>query len=92
MSFQNFSELKELDDAKLSEEIVNAKKFLFDMRLKKATRQTFKPHVFVHTKRKIAQLMTIEEQRKEKYKKSAQEAIATSFKSLGLSSFSGGDL
>jgi ribosomal protein L29 len=35
------------------------------MRLKKATRQTFKPHVFVHTKRKIAQLMTIEEQRKE---------------------------
>ena len=35
MSFQNFSELKELDDAKLSEEIVNAKKCLFDMRLKK---------------------------------------------------------
>jgi hypothetical protein len=34
----------------------------------------------------------LEEQRKEKYKKSAQEAIATSFKSLGLSSFSGGDL
>ena len=65
MSFQNFSEFKELDDAKLSEEIVNAKKFLFDMRLKKATRQTFKPHVFVHTKRKIAQLMTIEEQIKE---------------------------
>ena len=65
MSFQSFSEFKDLDDAKLSEEIITAKKYLFDMRLKKATRQTFKPHVFVHNKRKISQLMTIEEQRKE---------------------------
>jgi|TARA_B100000497_G_C7375910_1_gene241500 large subunit ribosomal protein L29 len=65
MSFQSFSELKDLDDVKLSEEIVDAKKSLFDMRLKKATRQTFKPHLFKHTKRKIAQLMTIERQRKE---------------------------
>ena len=65
MSFQSFSELKDLDDVKLSQEIVDAKKSLFDMRLKKATRQTFKPHLFKHTKRKIAQLMTIERQRKE---------------------------
>ena len=65
MSFENFSDLKNFDDAKLSEEIVSAKKSLFDMRLKKATRQTFKPHVFKHTKRKIAQLLTIERQRKE---------------------------
>jgi large subunit ribosomal protein L29 len=65
MSFQSFSEFKDLDDVKLSEEIVDAKKSLFDMRLKKATRQTFKPHLFKHTKRKIAQLMTIERQRKE---------------------------
>ena len=65
MSFQSFSELKDLDDVKLSQEIVDAKKSLFDMRLKKATRQTFKPHLFKHNKRKIAQLMTIERQRKE---------------------------
>jgi large subunit ribosomal protein L29 len=65
MSFQSFSELKDLDDVKLSQEIVDDKKSLFDMLLKKATRQTFKPHVFKHTKRKIAQLMTIERQRKE---------------------------
>ena len=65
MSFQSFSEFKDLDDVKLSQEIVDAKKSLFDMRLKKATRQTFKPHLFKHTKRKIAQLMTIERQRKE---------------------------
>ena len=65
MSFENFSDLKNFDDAKLSEEIVSAKKSLFDIRLKKATHQTFKPHVFKHTKRKIAQLLTIERQRKE---------------------------
>ena len=65
MSFQSFSDFKDFDDAKLSEEIVTAKKSLFEMRLKKATRKTFKPHLFKHTKRKIAQLMTIERQRKE---------------------------
>ena len=65
MSFQSFSDFKDFDDAKLSEEIVTAKKSLFEMRLKKAMRQTFKPHLFKHTKRKIAQLMTIERQRKE---------------------------
>ncbi len=65
MSFQSFSDFKDFDDAKLSEEIVTAKKSLFEMRLKKATRQTFKPHLFKHTKRKVAQLMTIERQRKE---------------------------
>ena len=65
MSFQSFSDFKDFDDAKLSEEIVTAKKSLFEMRLKKATRQTFKPHLFKHTKRKIAQLMTIERQTKE---------------------------
>ena len=65
MSFQSFSDFKDFDYAKLSEEIVTAKKSLFEMRLKKATRQTFKPHLFKHTKRKIAQLMTIERQRKE---------------------------
>jgi large subunit ribosomal protein L29 len=55
MSFQSFSELKDLDDVKLSQEIVDAKKSLFDMRLKKATRQTFKPHLFKKIKIKALQ-------------------------------------
>ena len=65
MPFQNFSDFKDFDDAKLSEEIVIAKKSLFEMRLKKATRHTFKTHLFKNTKRKVAKLMTIERQRKE---------------------------
>jgi ribosomal protein L29 len=31
MSFQSFSEFKDLDDAKLSEEIINAKKYLLSL-------------------------------------------------------------
>ena len=41
MSFQSFSELKDLDDVKLSQEIVDAKKSLFDMRLKKSYSPNF---------------------------------------------------
>jgi hypothetical protein len=34
----------------------------------------------------------LEEKRKQQYRKSAQDAIAESFRSLGLPSFAGGDL
>ena len=41
MAFENFSDLKTLDDAKLSEEIVSAKKYLFETRLKKGNSSDF---------------------------------------------------
>ena len=44
------------------------KKQLFDLRLKKATRQSFKPHLFKHNKRKVAQLLTLESQKKQSIK------------------------
>ena len=31
-------------------------KSLFDLRIKKSTSQTVKPHLFIHAKRRIAQL------------------------------------
>lgn len=65
MTFLNFGELKSLPTDSLTTEIVELKKQLFDLRLKKATRQSFKPHLFKHNKRKIAQLLTIESQRKQ---------------------------
>lgn len=65
MAFLNFSELKSLSNEGLAAEIVELKKQLFDLRLKKATRQSFKSHLFKHNKRKIAQLLTIESQRKQ---------------------------
>jgi ribosomal protein L29 len=45
-----------------------AQKQLFDLRLKKATRQSFKPHLFKHNKRKVAQLLTLESQKKQSIK------------------------
>jgi large subunit ribosomal protein L29 len=68
MAFLNFSELKSFDDAKLNGEILEVKKQLFDLRLKKATRQSFKPHLFKHNKRKVAQLLTLESQKKQSIK------------------------
>nr|BDA99335.1 ribosomal protein L29 [Cryptomonas sp. NIES-3952] len=65
MAFLNFSDLKSLNSESLTAEVVELKKQLFDLRLKKATRQSFKPHLFKHNKRKIAQLLTIESQRKQ---------------------------
>jgi large subunit ribosomal protein L29 len=65
MAFTNFVELKELDDTQVAQSILNCKKELFDLRLQKATRQSFKSHNFKHLKRKISQLLTIERQREQ---------------------------
>jgi len=63
MALSNFQSLKELDDNKIQEIIIESKKELFNLRLQKATRQSFKAHNFKHLKRKIAQLMTLRSQR-----------------------------
>lgn len=60
MSFKNFEELKQLNKDSIQKEIVDTKKQLFELRIQKSTRQAFKPHMFKHLKRKIAQLLTIE--------------------------------
>lgn len=64
MAIVSYSELKELDESQLEQEILATKKELFTLRLQKATRQSFKPHLFKQLKRKIAQLLTLEHQRK----------------------------
>jgi ribosomal protein L29 len=45
----------------IDKEIFLLQKNLFDLRIKRSTNQTNNPHLFIHTKRRIAQL---------KYKKS----------------------
>lgn len=64
MAFTSFEELNKLTDSGISEEILAAKKQLFELRLQRATRQSFKSHSFKHLKRKVAQLLTIESSRK----------------------------
>ena len=68
MAFLALSELKSFDIETLAKEIVNTKKQLFELRLKEATRQSFKPHLFKHNKRKIAQLLTLESEKQQQIK------------------------
>ena len=57
MSLPKYKELNELNNLEeIEKEIFLLTKNFFDLRLKKSTNQAIKPHLFVHTKRRIAQL------------------------------------
>ena len=49
-----------LDDQQIQEEILNIKKILLDFRMKQATRQPVKSHLFKLYKRQLAKILTIE--------------------------------
>jgi len=63
MSLPKISEIRELSDQELAEQILEAKKQLFDLRFQQATRRLEKPHLFKHTRHRLAQLMTVERER-----------------------------
>merc|ERR1711976_503134 len=60
---KKFHHLKTLETAKLDEFIELIERDLFRLRIKKATRQSFKPHEFKDNKRMIAQLLTVRRER-----------------------------
>ncbi|MDH6059264.1 50S ribosomal protein L29 [Chrysosporum bergii ANA360D] len=64
MALPKISEARDLSDEQLAEEIVAVKKRLFQLRLQKATRQLEKPHQFRHARHRLAQLLTVEGERK----------------------------
>ncbi|MEA5571897.1 50S ribosomal protein L29 [Calothrix sp. UHCC 0171] len=64
MPLPKISEARELSDERLAEEILAIKKQLFQLRLQKATRQLEKPHQFRHARHRLAQLLTVENERK----------------------------
>jgi large subunit ribosomal protein L29 len=72
MALPKIQTLEELSDEGLQEEIVAVKKELFDYRLKLATRQVVKPHMFKHAKHKLSQLMTVERSRQVKAQASGE--------------------
>ena len=49
MSLPKIEEILSLENEQLEKEILAAKKYLFDLRLRQATRQSFKPHSFRQT-------------------------------------------
>jgi len=64
MPLPKISEARNLNDEELVAQITALKKQLFQLRLQKATRQLEKPHQFKHTRHQLAQLLTVEHERK----------------------------
>ena len=59
MGLPTFTDIISLSNPELSEAIVETENKLFNLRFKKATRQSFKSHEIKHTKRRLAQLKTL---------------------------------
>lgn len=64
MPFPKIAEFRELSDEQLATEIVKVKQELFDLRILKATGRMEKTHLFKHNRHRLAQLLTIEKERK----------------------------
>jgi large subunit ribosomal protein L29 len=58
MNLPKFNDIKELSNNEISDAIIKTEKELFNLKFKKATRQTFKSHEIKFTKRRLAQLKT----------------------------------
>lgn len=84
MPLPKIEEIRELSDQELSDQIVETKKQLFELRFQKATRQLDKPHQFKHMRHRLAQLMTLERERQlaaSVKKASSSEAASSNSKS-----------
>ena len=57
------AEARKLTDADITEQIENTRRELFDLRFQKATRQLPNPHRFKEARIKLAQLLTIQQER-----------------------------
>jgi large subunit ribosomal protein L29 len=64
MSLSKIADARELSDEQLTQEVLAVKKQLFQLRLQKATRQLEKSHQFRHARHRLAQLLTVEGERK----------------------------
>jgi len=59
MGVPQFTDIISLSNTELSEAIIETENELFNLRFKKATRQSFKSHEVKNTKRRLAQLKTL---------------------------------
>nr|QOS04570.1 50S ribosomal protein L29 [Sarcopeltis skottsbergii] len=60
MAFTKINSMQNLTTQKIEDRIIEIKKDLLQLKIKKATRQSFKSHIFKHKKHELAQLLTIE--------------------------------
>lgn len=59
MSLPKFADIISLSNIEISEAIIETESQLFNLRFKKATRQSFKSHEIKNAKRRLAQLKTL---------------------------------
>lgn len=59
MSLPQFADIIPLSNKEISEEIIKTESEIFNLRFKKATRQSFKSNDLKNAKRKLAQLKTL---------------------------------
>ncbi len=59
MGLSAFTDLISLSNTEISEAIIETENQLFNLRFKKATRQSFKSHEMKNAKRRLAQLKTL---------------------------------
>ena len=72
MSFPQFKDIISFSNTEISAAIIESEKELFNLRFKKATRQSFKSHEVKHSKRRLAQLKTLLTARLEKSKQNEE--------------------
>ena len=59
MSLPQFTNIISLSNTEIIEAIIETENKLFNLRFRKATRQSFKTHEIKHAKRRVAQLKTL---------------------------------
>lgn len=59
MSLPKFADIISLSNTEIAAAVIETEKQLFDLRFKKATRQTFKSNQIVNARRRLAQLKTL---------------------------------
>jgi large subunit ribosomal protein L29 len=59
MGLHRFTDIISLSNAEISAAIIETENKLFNLRFKKATRQSFKAHDIKNAKRRLAQLKTL---------------------------------
>ena len=63
MARTDTSEVRNLTDSDINEQIKDTRRELFDLRFQKATRQLSNPHRFKEARIKLAQLLTVQHER-----------------------------
>lgn len=59
MGISQFTDIVSLSNKEIAEEIIKSETVLFNLRFKKATRQTFKSNEIKNSRRRLAQLKTL---------------------------------